>query len=124
MSEQRNEDLSADKARELFDESVSRLDAATLSRLNKGRHDALERLQHARLAQQWRRWVPATGIAAAVLLTVMVTRGPGMIVAPDVPATVTDFEILMDEEGLEMLEDLEFYSWIDPADFEGAGSVG
>ncbi len=31
-----------DRAKTLFDESVERLDAATLSRLNQGRHKALE----------------------------------------------------------------------------------
>jgi len=124
MNEQRNDEQPADKAKKLFDESVDRLDAATLSRLNKGRHDALAELHHARLTRQWPRWVPATGIAAAALVTAMVMRGPGMIVVPEVPARVTDFEILMDEESLEMLEDLEFYSWIDPADLEGVGSVG
>ena len=30
-----------------------------------------------------------------------------------VPAVATDMEILLTEDSLEMLEDLEFYSWID-----------
>jgi len=124
MNEQRNDEHAVDKAKKLFDESVDRLDAATLSRLNEGRHDALAELHDAGLARPWLRWVPATGIAAAALVTVMVMRGPSAIVAPEVPATVTDFEILMDEESLEMLEDLEFYSWMDPADLEGTGNVG
>ena len=29
------------------------------------------------------------------------------------PSTASDLEILLDEDSLEMLEELEFYSWID-----------
>jgi hypothetical protein len=28
-------------------------------------------------------------------------------------STATDFEILLNEDNLEMLEELEFYSWLD-----------
>ena len=38
-------------------------------------------------------------------------RDPG--IDETVPASVTDMEILLGEENIEMLEDLEFYSWID-----------
>ncbi len=37
--------------------------------------------------------------------------GPGNI--QTVPAAVTDMEILLGEDSIEMLEDLEFYAWID-----------
>jgi hypothetical protein len=42
-----------------------------------------------------------------------------MVILPDpagvqpVPAEVTDMEILLGEDSIEMLEDLEFYAWID-----------
>jgi hypothetical protein len=114
----------ASQAKELFDDSVERLDAATLSRLNKSRHQALAELQHTRLAGQWARWMPATGVAAAALVTVIILQGPG-VEGPEPPAaTVTDFEILLGEDSLEMLEELEFYSWIDPQDLETNGNVG
>ena len=114
----------AGQAKELFDDSVERLDAATLSRLNKGRHQALVELQKTRLAGQWARWMPATGVAAAALVTVVILQSPG-IEAPSLPATsVTDFEILVGADSLEMLEELEFYSWMDPQDFETDNNVG
>jgi len=99
-----------------FDESVDRLDAATLSRLNRSRHEALAELQ--RPARQWSRWMPATGVAAAVLVAVMMLQIPRSI--DDIPAAanVTDMEILLGEDSIEMLEDLEFYSWIDTADMD------
>ncbi len=112
------------QAKELFDDSVERLDAATLSRLNKGRHQALAELQRTRPVGQWVRWMPVTGVAAAALITVVILQGPG-VEGPESPATtVTDFEILLGEDSLEMLEELEFYSWIDPQDLETDDNVG
>ena len=109
------------KAKELFDDSVDRLDAATLSRLNQGRHAAIDALQGSRPVGAWGRWVPATGVAAAVLVAVMVVRGPNAVDLPMV--SVTDFEILLEGESLEMLEDLEFYSWLEASDLEMNGNV-
>ena len=109
------------KAKELFDDSVDRLDAATLSRLNQGRHAALDALQGSRPVDVWGRWIPAAGVAAAVLVAVMVVRGPNAVDLPIV--SVTDFEILLEGESLEMLEDLEFYSWLEASDLEMNGNV-
>jgi hypothetical protein len=38
--------------------------------------------------------------------------------------TATDFEIMLSEDSLDMLEELEFYSWIDTASLETNGDVG
>lgn len=111
-----------DNAKSLFDESVDRLDAATLSRLNQGRHAALEQLQSGRNAGVWGRWVPLTGVAAAALVTVMLVRGPEKVDLPT--ASVTDFEILFEGENLEMLEDLEFYSWLEASERDAIDNVG
>ena len=40
------------------------------------------------------------------------------------PVSAADFEILLSEDSLDMLEDLEFYSWIDTANLEPGGDVG
>ena len=100
----------AREAKALFDSSVEELDAATLSTLNRSRHRALDELgsPHAK----WMRWAPAAGVAAAVVIAVMLmVPGPGDVDA--LPATVTDMEILLGEDSLEMFEDLEFYTLID-----------
>ncbi len=102
------------QAREAFDASVDKLDGATLSKLNQGRHAALAELD--RPVRQWTRWVPATGVAAAVAVAVMVMQSPAPV--NDLPTAVTDMEILLGEDSIEMLEDLEFYSWIDTVDLE------
>ena len=77
-----------------------------------------------KMMRQWVRWAPATGVAAAALVAVMVMRGPEEVVMSPTPVTASDFEILLDDEPLEMLEDLEFYSWLDSSDLAGSGDVG
>ena len=57
-------------------------------------------------------WAPAGVTAAAVVALVICTGNPAIEeVTP--PAMADDIEILLDEDELEMLEELEFYSWID-----------
>jgi hypothetical protein len=121
MNEPRDDERFAGKARALFDESVDSLDAATLSRLNRSRQRALAEAR--RPVRQWLRWAPATGVAVAAVAGVLVLNGPnGSRV--DEPLTTVDFEMLLEDDGLEMLEDLEFYSWLDQADLEVDGNVG
>ena len=103
-----------EQTRSLFDESVDRLDAETLSQLNQGRQRALAELRPG-AAGSWLRWVPAAGMATAALVAVMVLV-PGPADNGAVPTAVADMEILLGEDSIEMLEDLEFYSWIDMAE--------
>ena len=110
----------AQQAKEAFDQSVDGLDAATLSRLNRGRQAALAEAGHP--GRQWMRWMPATGVAAAVLLAVLTFQSPGDVDIISAPAT--DLEILLSEESIEMLEELEFYSWLDTQELEGDGDLG
>lgn len=97
--------------KKLFDESVDALDAETLSKLNRGRHAALDELHGRRIL--WHRWAPAAGVAAAVVVAVMLAM-PGTTVDTSLPAT--DMDILLGEESIDMLEDLEFYAWLDMQD--------
>ena len=113
-----------ERSKELFDDSVEKLDAATLSRLNRGRHAALEQLNVRRHTALWSRWIPATGVVAAALVTVIVMRGPDAIDIAVEPVTASDFEMLLEDESLEMFEELEFYSWLESADLGANGDVG
>jgi hypothetical protein len=103
----------AREAKALFDASVDELDAATLSTLNQGRHRALEEARSPR--GDLLRWVPAAGVAAAVLVGVMVTL-PGQGPIEVMPTAVADMEILLGEDSLEMFEELEFYAVLDVID--------
>jgi hypothetical protein len=111
-----------DRAKTLFDDSVERLDAATLSRLNQGRHKALDELRRAENTVSWGRWLPVAGVAAVAVVTIIVMRGP-VDVAGDA-VTASDFEMLIEADSLEMFEDLEFYSLLDEVDSETNGNVG
>lgn len=103
------------RAAELFDDSVQGLDAHTRSRLNQGRQQALEAAASRPVA--WNVWLPAGAAAAVATVMIVMWNGIEQPAAFDAPTMASDFEFLMDEEleldDLEMLEDLEFYSWID-----------
>ncbi len=123
-TKRKDNDPIVEKAKALFDDSVDSLDAATLSRLNQGRHRALAELERASSVNLWLRWVPATGIAATLLLAVIVLRGLDGVDAIEGPATASDFEMLLEEDSLDMLEELDFYFWLEASDLEVDGNVG
>jgi hypothetical protein len=101
----------AEKAKQLFDESVEGLDGQTRSRLNRGRQAALNELTAGKPV--WVQWAPAAGVAAAAVVAVVLWTGNPPVDELTPAASASDFEILLTEESFEMLEDLEFYSWID-----------
>jgi hypothetical protein len=114
-------------AKELLEQSIEHLDGRTLSRLNRARHAALDEVQRSRQAfylagRRW--WMPATGVAAAAVLAVMIGQGMREKMTPSATADgslLDDFEIVADADNLEMLEDVEFYSWL-PDDASEAAS--
>lgn len=124
MNDSDNREPIREIAKELFDESVERLDAATLSRLNQGRQRALNELARSTDKARWSRWVPVTGVAAAAVLAVMVVRGPVAVDVIDGAVSASDFEMLIEAESLEMFENLEFYSLLEELDLEVGADVG
>ncbi len=105
------EDVFVKKAKQQFDESVERLDGETQSRLNRARHVALAEVGTGRSIRL--QWAPAAGVAAAAVLAVVLWAGNPVTEDMATPAVASDMEILLTGDSLEMLEDLEFYSWID-----------
>ena len=101
----------AKKAKQQFDESVERLDGEAQSRLNRARHAALAELGTGKSIRV--QWAPAAGVAAAAVLAIVLWTGNPVSDEMSAPAVASDMEILLTEDSLEMLEDLEFYSWID-----------
>jgi hypothetical protein len=104
-------DAFVDKARQLFDESVENLDGETRSKLNRGRQAALAEIQGAN--RRWVQWAPAGGLAVAAVAALVVWTGSSQIELMESPDVASDMEILLTEDSFEMLEDLEFYSWIE-----------
>ena len=100
------------KAKAAFDQSVERLDGAALSRLNQGRHRALEHGARRSAVALNRHWAPAAGVAGAAAVAVAVWT---VSQQPDdaLPSAATDLEIILEIDDFEMLEDLEFYSWVE-----------
>ncbi len=121
-NDKQSRDQFEENAKRVFEESVERLDASRLSALNQARHRALDELEQVRGATVWQRLLPVSGAAvAAVLVTVLVLRtGEPLIEVPGIELPqaqeASDFEILVTEDSLEMLEELEFYSWLELAE--------
>ena len=117
-----DEERFADQAKDLFDDSVERLDAATLSQLNQRRQAALAEVSSKDSRVLWGRWLPAAGVTAAAVVAVVMLQGTP-VVDPPLDAA-TDFEILISEDNLEMIEELEFYAWLELVAEESADNVG
>jgi hypothetical protein len=103
-----------DRAKALFDESVGQLDGRTRSALTQARNAALA---EAGARRAWRVWGPLTGVAAAAVF-IAVVFGPiwtSLTPANETAMPIEDFDILADADNLELLENLEFYSWLDGA---------
>jgi hypothetical protein len=115
MSKQDTERAFEARTKAAFDASVEALDAATRARLTQARVRALEALSAPRGSVRQARWlVPAGAAAAAALAAWLVLVGPGERAAePLQAAALSDLEVLLAEEALEMIEDLDFYAWLE-----------
>lgn len=104
-----------ERAKRAFDESVAGLDGQTRSRLARARARALEGADRPR----WLRWPGATGLlpagalAAAVLAAFFVLNGPERPSPGMDLAELSDLDILLGEDDLELYEELEFYAWLE-----------
>ncbi len=99
----------------LFEQSVAALDGQTRSKLTQARYRALEKLAAKPQGIWSRSWLPAGAVAAVALMSLMLWQGQMAPVADggfDV-AAATDLEILLGEEELELIEELEFYAWLE-----------
>ena len=114
------------QARNVFQASVDELDAATLSRLNRSRQQALALAEgRNRAGWRWTVWAPVGALAAGVLAAALLLHSPWETGAPvQVAATATSADV--QQEPLELLTagedldlateaDLEFYAWVELA---------
>lgn len=113
-----------DQARSLLDESVQALDGAAASRLHQARRTALAQ----RAPRHRHAWfhLPA-GLATACALVVAVGfwyghSTPPVVASADVDALrADDVDMLGDSDTLEMIQDLDFYAWLDAQDPDDNG---
>jgi hypothetical protein len=115
-----------EQAGRMLRDGAQALDASTRSRLNQNRQKALLELRE---RSPMRRWiadqrVPAVGAAMVALLVAGLWFGVGTqtgresnsrqtTVAPTDPGELLDLDVLLADESLEMIEELEFYLWMD-----------
>ncbi len=96
--------------RQQLDKSCNALDGQTLSRLNRIRHEALERKQ----TRGSRMLLPFGGFVTASVLVLAVTLfrpGPEADVSTGA-SPLEDLEILTSSDSLDLYEDYEFYQWL------------
>ncbi len=110
-----NDDF-ARTASELLRRSAEDIDGATASRLNRVRQAALEQLPNRRRTSHW--LVPALSTAAVGALAVGLWLNPSVdrdlpVPSPAAGLTADDMDLLLAADSLELLEDLEFYAWLD-----------
>jgi hypothetical protein len=101
------------RSRELFENSVDRLDARTRSRLHQARNVALDELKKGSTRRYWLS-APLGGLAAVVLVAVFLLSGRETVTPGSEPGILPldDFDIVADTDNFEMLQDVEFYSWL------------
>ena len=116
------------QTRQLLDDSTEALDAATLSRLNQARQKALQHTGGRRLPNlQFSPWASATliaGFAVVAIAVVLWTAVPQQLDQQQqyrLANQLEDMDILMSETELELLDELEFISWLVDEELEENG---
>ena len=101
------------RTKALFDESVDGLNGNLRSRLTQARHQALTEAGSSRISR--RVWIPAAGLTtvAAITAFVVVPRIQSEHREMEAFASADDMAILLNNDDFEMLEDIEFYAWLD-----------
>jgi hypothetical protein len=112
MSNEPRENEFEHKARALFEDSVERLDAHTRSKLTQARNRALEEVKKGAVHRRWI-WAPVGGVALAAVVAVVMVSGGLRSHTETGALALEDIDIVADSEDLDMLEDVEFYMWLD-----------
>ena len=127
MSErQTDEDRKLEEwSKRTFDRSTQEIDAATRSRLTQARVRALEELASGKgFAWTWRASMVPAGAAAAAALAVwlVLMQSNGGSEPPLQAGAFDDLEMLLGEEEIEMIEELDFYAWLEEQPEFGAAA--
>jgi anti-sigma-K factor RskA len=106
------------RTQEILEESSTRLDGRTLSRLNQARHAALDQLVRPE-RHWWRSYVPAGAAAVVAVLAVVMWTGQrpvDVVSVAQTPNAIDDMDILADADAdapdfVTDSEDVDFYEW-------------
>jgi hypothetical protein len=103
-----------------LDQDLQHLDGHTASRLNRIRQAALDQALVQRQRRPWQLPLYALASCAAVALALSLMWRVPEAPAPVAPVqAVDDFELLAGAEDLEMIENLEFYAWLEQQSLDG-----
>ena len=106
----RSEEHFVEQLRGALDANAQKVDTSTLDRLAQIRRQAMSR--RAVESSFIPRFAPAIAFAAsAIMLAIMLRVPDGSI--PELDANAMLFEVVLASNDLELIEDLEFYSWLD-----------
>lgn len=119
MSENQRQTLQ-DQLRHALDERAASLDGGTRSRLNRARQAALDAAAEPgrRGLRSWPGLATASA-AAAILAVLLWPRLEAPAVPPDELLAAT-FELIEVDEDIELVEEPEFYQWLDEQRGDGA----
>jgi len=108
MSEEKKDQQLVNAIKSALDDSVTSIDANTVSRLTQIRNRALERAE-----KKTNLWfvLPAGAIATACLALIVYSFVWNKEF--DQPMTADDIELITSSDSLDLYEDLEFYEWLD-----------
>lgn len=100
------------KIQQTLDDSVEHLDAATLSRLNQARQKALQTRHR---PHSFAGHLPATGLAAITAVVLVAYLWQSQTLQTDqivAAASHNDLEILSSNTELDLLEEMDFITWL------------
>ena len=121
-----NENLTLEKARAAFLESVATLDAGTLARLRAARERALEEVRTQ--TAFWRRPAWSLPLSAAAIVLAAVVAGVvwwNLDSQPGVPFATNngeDMAIVLSNDNLDMYADMDFYRWLQAQQQQSPGA--
>lgn len=104
-------DLMLQRLRQHLDRSSTDLDGATLSKLNQARQRALDTTSRSVALSSWQRPL-LVGSAIAVLVGIFMLQTAHLPTESVSPMAAADLELLAAGEDLELIENLEFYAWL------------
>jgi len=115
-------------AKQALDQSVDEIDGATLSRLRQARYAAIQQQQRRQPLWMSRpALASAFSVSALALVVVLMTTHSGSEVTPliandDSVEQMDDLNLLANSEDLDLVQDMEFYEWLEQQD--EAGDMG
>jgi hypothetical protein len=101
-------------AKRQLDDSLETIDAATLSRLNQARQRALSYEKKKRpFHSSWATGLLGIFAVAMLVITIIPSTQQSQPLVPSLITEQWDVLVMADEDELELVNELDFYQWLD-----------